>query len=57
MKILITGAEFDWSNNAYKIKYENEIIAETTDRWAAMMTCLSKEKLEELLKLKKNCEK
>lgn len=57
MKILITGAEFDWSNNAYKIKYENEIIAETTDRWAAMMMCLSKEKLEELLKLKKNCEK
>lgn len=57
MKILITGAEFDWFNNAYRIKYENEIIAETTDRWAAMMTCLSKEKLEELLKLKKNCEK
>ena len=57
MKILITGAEFDWFNNAYRIKYENEIIAETTDRWAAMTTCLSKEKLEKLLKLKKNCEK
>lgn len=49
MKILITGAEFDWRNDTYEIKYENVIVAETKDRWNAIMMCLSKEKLEELL--------
>lgn len=52
MKIYITGAEFNYSSGVYEIKYKDEIIAKTRDRWAALTTCLSIDKLESLLRTK-----
>lgn len=54
MKIYITGAELEEFGNLYKIRYHDEIIAETTDRWNAIVTCLNKETLESLLQLKQS---
>lgn len=49
MKIYITGAEFVYSSGLYEIRYKDEIIDKTKDRWNALTTCLSIQKLEELL--------
>lgn len=54
MKIHITGAEFDESESTYKIRYHDQIVAETTDRWRAIATCLSKDTLDQLLKNKQS---
>lgn len=52
MKIHITGAEIEKFGDLYKIHYHDEIIAETTDRWRAIMMSLNKDALERLFKVK-----
>ena len=52
MKMYITGAEFEYSDNVYKIKYKDEIIEETKDRWHAIAVCLNYRKLNDLLEQK-----
>ena len=52
MKMYITGAEFEYSDNVYKIKYKDEIVKETKDRWNALTTCLSVQQLDALLEKK-----
>lgn len=54
MKIHITGAEFEYSGNTYKIHYKNEVVDETKDRWMAISICLSSKKLDALLEKKLN---